>query len=288
MLQKLRLRKTRKPFKLRVYKRDTHMNESLSLKTKPAAKPSEAIDQFIGDQFIDWVMSFIAAEINNWPEMDFLRTRRPKQEKVKKFLLQCFLADEAFIGGREGDPGFLRFAIANLSESDDPLAETALNILEARRTEELTGHKIEKEIIQTKNRELWLRLLKALGLSEEEIGRSEAKEYTRNYVAELSDILSNSEWQTAVGAFAVYDRAIPIEYKILTNLLKNATLLNDSDLEALTKRVNMYAQYESEGEHILEKVAFDKDSKALVWEGVEKHLALRKVFYAGLTKYLEG
>ena len=264
------------------------MNESLDIKLKPVAKPAEAIDQFIGEQFIEWLLSYIAAEVNSWPQMEFLRTSVPKEERIKKFLLQCFLVDEAFVGGREGDPGFLRFAIANLSESDDPLAESALTILEKRRTEELIGHKIEKGLIITKTRELWMKLFKALGISADELNKSESKEYTRNYIAEVSDILSNSEWQEVIGGFAVYDRAVPIEYKTIINLLKNSTKLSDSDLDVLTKRVNMYAQYESESIHILEKVVFDKESKALVWDGVSKLLALRQEFYASLIKYLEG
>lgn len=250
--------------------------------------PQEAVDSFIGEQFTDWLLSFIAAEVSSWPQVVYLQTSRPKIEKLKKFLLQAFLSDEAFIGGRAGDPGFLRFAISNLSEISDPLAESALNILETRRSQEMEGYRVEKDIIQTKNRELWLKLFKVLGLSHEEVNNSEPKEYTRNYVAELSDILSNAEWQEVVGAFAVFQRAIPLEYRAIINLLKNSLALSDADLEVLLKRVNLASRYEAEGIHILEKVAFDQESKALVWEGARKHLRLRHDFYAGLVKYLEG
>lgn len=240
----------------------------------------------MGEQFIDWVMDYVYFKIHEDPQMSLIKSAQPKIEKLRKFLLQLFLTDEAFVGGAEGDPGFLRFAIANLSESDDPVAESALTILEKRRLDELLGHKVDKGMIVTPTRELWLRLFKALDWSEDEVNRVESKQWTRNYIADVSDVLSNAEWQTAIGAFAVFERAIPEEYKVVINLVKNCTQVADHNLEVLIKRVSMYDQYASEGSHILEKIVFDQPSKHLVWEGIRRHLDARSEFYAGNAKYL--
>ncbi|MBI3952706.1 MAG: hypothetical protein HY336_01995 [Candidatus Doudnabacteria bacterium] len=258
------------------------------LMTKPVAKPEEAVEQLIGEQFTEWLMEYIFLKIHDEPEMSLIKTAKPKIEKLRKFLLQLFLTDEAFVGGAEGDPGFLRFAIANLSESNDPQAEGALNILEKRRQEELLGHKVEKGIIWTRSRELWIKLFKALGLTPEEVNRTESKEWTRNYISEISDLLSNADWQVAAGVFTVFERAIPEEYKAVINLLRNNSQISDQDLEVLTKRVNMYDQYAKESMHILEKIVFDPQSKQLIWEGVSKHLEARREFYSGNIKYLEA
>lgn len=255
---------------------------------KSLASPKEAVERLIGEPFSEWLMAFITFQIQEWPEMAVIKTSKPEIGKIKKFLLQLFLVDSAFIGGQEGDPGFLRFAIANLSESDDPLAESALIILEKRRQEELAGHKVERGQIITQSRALWSRLFKALGLDEPSLDHAETKEHTRNYIAEVSDILSNAEWQTAVGAFTVFERATPEEYKAVIQLLKANTQVSDHDLEALTKRVSMYDQYAKEGSHMLEKVVFDDESKRLVWVGVRKHLDLRHEFYTAITRYLES
>src|ERR1043166_3678621 len=99
------------------------------------SNPQEAVEQFVGEQFIEWLMEYIPHEMKTWPVIERIQASKPKPEKIKKFMLQRFLAAEAYLGQREGDPGFLRFAIANLSESDDPEAESALQILEEKRHE---------------------------------------------------------------------------------------------------------------------------------------------------------
>ncbi|MBX4191210.1 MAG: hypothetical protein KW804_00180 [Candidatus Doudnabacteria bacterium] len=192
--------------------------------------PEQALDEYMGEQFIDWLGNYISQEMQTWPVTSKIATAKPKLEKLKKLTMQLFLLAESFLGSREGDPGFLRFAIANLSESDDPQAESALEILEKRRTDELIGHKIERGMIHTAKRDQWVRLLKMLGATEEEINRAEPKEPTRNYIAELSDILSTLEWQTAVGAFASMERSNGVMYKALTELLKNNTPVTEKDL----------------------------------------------------------
>src|SRR5688500_14641326 len=93
------------------------------------SSPAEALDHFVGEQFIELTMQYLAEEMKNWESLTILETGTFKPEKIRKFLLQRFVAEEVFVGAREGDPGFLGFAVANLSESDDPLAENALEIL---------------------------------------------------------------------------------------------------------------------------------------------------------------
>lgn len=263
------------------------MNE-LTDSTNQVNNPEQAVAEFVGEQFIEWLMNYISHQMRSWPAIIALQTARAKPEKIKKFLLQRFLAAEAFLGGREGDPGFLRFAIANLSESDDPTAESALEILEKERQEELAGHKIERGLVVTFNRELWLRLLKAIGMTVEEIERFEPKEPTRNYIAELSDVYSTSEWQTAVGAFAAHERAIPEEYRAILALLKNNTTLRGKDLEIFTSHIDSDTKYGVNANHILDKIVFDHQTKLLVWEGAQRQLQVRQEFLASLVKYLEG
>jgi pyrroloquinoline quinone (PQQ) biosynthesis protein C len=248
--------------------------------------PEQALEEYMGEQFIDWLNSYIPQEMGEWPIMMKIKTVRPKPEKLRKVVLQIFLAQEAFLGAREGDPGFLRFALANLSESDDPQAESALEILEKRRTEEMAGHRIEKGMIKTAKRDLWMKLLLAIGLTEEEIDRADPKGPTRNYIAELSEVYSTQEWQTAVGAFAAYERAIVEEYKAVAELLKNNFSLSEKDLEILTASIAVGEQYTAVGSHVLDKVVFDREAKDLVWAGVIKQLEVRQEFLNSQEKYL--
>jgi pyrroloquinoline quinone (PQQ) biosynthesis protein C len=250
-------------------------------------KPEQALEQYIGEQFIEWVSNYIPEEMNSWPIMNKIRQAHPKPEKSRKFAIQMFLAHEAFLGSREGDPGFLRFAIANLSESDDPQAETALEILEKRRTDELIGHKVERGILQTQKREQWVRLLRALEISDEEIDKTEPKEPTRNYVAELSDVFSTMDWQTAMGAFAALECSLTELYKVFTEFLKSNFSLSEKELEVLNTQA-MQNSYAVSASHILDKIVFDNEAKELVWQGVSKQLEIQKEFLSGMEKYLEN
>lgn len=248
-----------------------------------------ALDQLVGEQFIDWLLNYIASEVNGWPELSAIKAAQPKIEKIKKFMLQGFLAAEAFLGGREGDPGFIGFAIANLSESDDPLAESALEILEKTRQEELSGsNKTTVSVPFSAHKELWIKLLRAVGLSDEEIKRAEPKEPTRNYVAELSDIYSNSEWQTAVGAFTAHERSLPEEYLAISEMLKRSTEVTDAEMEILHWNKGSDSKYVLNTAHTLDKIVFDMENKLLVWEGVQRQLEARREFYAHLAKYFES
>lgn len=254
---------------------------------KQIHSPAEALEQFVGDQFTEWLMNFVASEVRSWPEIQRIGTATPKIERVRKFMLQRFLAAEAFLGGREGDPGFLGFAIANLSESADPQAESALELLEKKRDEEIAGHTTERGIVQTAHREMWSKLLRALGVTDEEIDRSEAKDMTRNYIAELSDLYSNSEWQTAMGAFGAQERSAPEEYDAIIKMLRGSAQIKGSDMEVLTWHTGVDYKYVMNTAKILEKSVFDRESKDLVWDGVNRQLTVRREFYAGLSKYLD-
>ena len=85
--------------------------------------PQQAIEQLVGEQFIEWLMDQIVRDLAAWPALRVLRDSQAQPEKLRRFLLQRELARQAFWGGRESEPGFLGFAVANLSESDDPDAE---------------------------------------------------------------------------------------------------------------------------------------------------------------------
>jgi pyrroloquinoline quinone (PQQ) biosynthesis protein C len=202
-------------------------------------------------------------------------------------MIQRFIAAEAFTGGREGDPGFLGFAIANLSEAADPEAESVLTILENKKQEELMGNASSKNLGKDHHRELWMKLLTSLGAAEEEIRRAEPKEWTRNYIAELSDLYSNGEWQEVAGAFAAHERSIPEEYNTLVSVLKTNTQLSDKDLEVLTWHSGSDIKYIVNSGHVLEKIVFDEDNKRLILQGVSRELEIRKDFLEGLVQHLE-
>lgn len=232
--------------------------------------PNQAVEELLGEQFIEWLLNFVAGEVKNWPQIQAITAASPKIERIRKFMLQCFLAAEAFLGNASGEPGFLGFALANLSESADPLAESALEIIEKKKNEEYLAH-----------RALWIKLLHGLEVSDEEIKHAEPKEPTRHYVAELSDVYSNSEWQTAVGAFAAHERSLPEEYSAISQMLRRNSQITDGDLEILTSK-------QTTDYKVLDKIVFDQESKQLVWEGARRQLTARREFYKGLMKYLEN
>lgn len=250
---------------------------------QPVTNPEEAIDQFVSDQYLEWVMDYVLHEVRTWESLKQLSSLPTKPEKIKKFMLQRFIAAEAFLGS-EGDPGFLGFAIANLSESSDPVAESALELMEAKKQDELSGSGASNSA--NIHRTLWLKLLKGLGISDEELKRVEPKEATRNYIAELSDVFSNSDWQTAMAAFAVHEKIMPEEYSAILALLKANTAVSDSDLEVLTWHTKAGAKYFLETKHILEKIAVDKEGKEFIFDGVRRQLEARKEFYDEMLKYL--
>ena len=263
------------------------MNNTSDNDFKQVTTPDEAIEQFVGEQFIEWLMDYILHTVKSWPETAALAAGKPKPEKIRKMMIQRYIAAQAFTGGREGDPGFLGFAIANLSEASDPEAESALSLLEKKREEELMGGASQRSLHKDRHQQLWVRLLKALGATDEEIDRSDPKEWTRNYIAELSDLYSNGEWQEVAGAFAAHERVVPEEYRMELALIRANTDLSDADLEVLTWHSAVDIKYVVNTGHILEKIVFDDDNKRLIFQGVTRELEVRREFLAGLIKHLE-
>lgn len=253
---------------------------------RPVTTPEDAIIQFVGEQYMEWLMAYLDHEVKTWPSLKAIAEAKPRSEKIKKFMLQRFLAAEAFTGGRDGDPGFLGFAIANLSESSDPLAENALELLESKRKEEVSGTGVASDQSANVHRQLWMKLLKALQASDEEIKRIEAKEPTRNYISELSDVYSNAEWQTTMAAFAAHEKLIPDEYSAVITMLQNNLQLSSDDMEVLTWHSKSDIKYVIEASHILERAAVDEEGKSMVFEGVKRQLDARRDFYAYLANYL--
>lgn len=252
---------------------------------KPVTKPEEAISQFVGEQYMEWLMNYMEHEVKSWTSLKAITDAKPRPEKLKKFMLQRFLAAEAFTG-REGDPGFLGFAVANLSESSDPLAENALELLENKRREEFAGTFNDTEQSSNIHRQLWIRLLRAVGAGDDEIKRVEAKEPTRTYISELSDVYSNAEWQTTMAAFAAHEKLIPEEYVAIIAMLQNNLPLSASDLEVLTWHSKGDAKYVIEASHILERAVVDEEGKNMVFEGAKRQLEARREFYSALANYL--
>jgi hypothetical protein len=253
---------------------------------RPVITPEDAMSQFVGEQYMEWLMNYLDHEVKTWASLKAIAEAKPRGEKIKKFMLQRFLAAEAFTGGRDGDPGFLGFAIANLSESSDPLAENALELLESKRKEEISGTGSTTEQSANIHRQLWMKLLKALQASDEEIKRIEAKEPTRNYISELSDVYSNAEWQTTMAAFAAHEKLIPDEYSAVITMLQNNFQLNSEDMEVLTWHSKGDVKYVIEASHILERATVDEEGKAMVFEGVKRQLDARRDFYDALANYL--
>lgn len=253
---------------------------------QPITKPEEAIAQFVSEQYIDWLMDYLDREVKSWPSLQQIAQAKPKPEKIKKFMVQRYLAAEAFVGGRDSDPGFLGFAVANLSEASDPVAEQALELIEKKRKEEMYGPASSVQSGHNAHHELWTKLLLALGLSEDELKRAEVKDPTRNYISELSDIYSNAEWQATMAAFAAHEKLVPYEYTAVMAMLKENTQLTPADLEVLTLHTKGDAKYVIEANHILDHAAVDQESKDYIFQGIQKQLETRRDFYDALAKYL--
>jgi hypothetical protein len=253
---------------------------------KPITTSQQAIDQFVGEQFIEWLASFVLLEMRANSGLVGLKNKAVKIEKLRKFLLQRFLANEAFWGVREGDPGFLSFIIANLSESSDPQAETILEYLEKCQERGLLR---DRPGIGTSGRAYsqdWERLLKVLGVAEEDRVKASPKPVTRSFVAELSDIYSDSDWYLAIGALAAQELAESEENRVLYDLVKANAQVLDQDLEFLFNPEEVNSQAMIFVSKILEKIVFDEEIKGLIVQGARRQLDIRKDFFGGLMKYL--
>jgi len=231
----------------------------------------QAIQEYIGEQFIEWLQEYITHTFQSWPVVGQILQAETKPERLKKFMIQVYLANQAFFGTKEGDPGFLRFAIANLSESSDPTAETALESLEQRRQSEL----VKQADLAT----AWQKLLQHLGAEIEELDRTKPKEATRSLIADLSDLYSASDWQIAVGAYASGEVIEQLENQMFIKLLKRFGVA-EKDLHVLNKDVNI--------NHVLDKIVFDPQAKSLVLEGCRRQLEVHQEFLNQLVKYLHN
>jgi pyrroloquinoline quinone (PQQ) biosynthesis protein C len=241
----------------------------------------QAVAEYTGERFFDWLWQEVTTIFAQSHELSNILSEHSKQERFKKFLLQRYLSEMAFYGKQEGDPGFLSFVHANLSESNDPLAESALSQVSQRMTS-TDKHLVAKTgLSYSHHKELWLRLFKALQMPEEEIHHAEPKEACRSFIAETSDILSNSAWQTALGYLVSLEAARTAENSALAGLIGLNLGVSEQDLEILRRSDRVFCM------NLLEKVSFDIESKELVWQGVLKQMEIRKNFLNGLGLYLK-
>lgn len=235
----------------------------------PAARP------LLGDQFVDWLAGHARQTMQRWPVSKDLNDASVRLEKLRKFLAQLHLAEEVFWGTASQDPGLLGFTIANLSESDDPSSETALELLE--KIQEQSEERAQKFFNRLAG------VLAELELPAEELKKIEPKEPVRNFFSELSDFCSNSSWQTALGTIVGYEYSILEENKLISALLSNSGA--QTDFQKNIERTST--------EHLpippfslLEKITFDEENKTLVLTGVEKQLQARRRLYDSLSKNL--
>ncbi len=239
--------------------------------------PEQAIHEFVGGQFISWLAETIRHVVSNWPVMEQIAAAHPPAQQLRKFLTQLFLIQQAMWSERDTDPGFLKFAIANLSESNDPAAESALAVLETKFNPAIGEH------LKT----LWLKLFHSLGLSQEELMRLEPKESTRNYIAELSELYSTAEWQTGVGALVSYWILIGPKFQAIYALARQLENFSEKEFEILKLLANYEPQGLSLAHELLEKLSFDPTTKQLIWEGVIRQLGVEQEFLEHTAKYLE-
>jgi hypothetical protein len=243
------------------------------------ARPDDALAQFVGEQYIEWLVEYFDHEVASWEALELIAQAQPKPDKIKKFLGQRYILDQIFFGGRDSDPGFLGFAVANLSESPEPLAEHVLDIINSRR-------QLDNASVVSHRKESWLRLLRAVGLTDDDIRRLEPKEAARNYASELSDLYSNAEWQSVLAAFFAHEKLVQAEYEAVSNMLNSNVGQSAFDTEALSGKVRQDNKYLIDARHMLERSAVDDESKSLIFHGLERQLVARKDFYNATVKYL--
>jgi hypothetical protein len=243
---------------------------------------AQAVKEYTGEQFCEWLWQEITNHTAQSSELGSLLAERSRQERFKKFLLQRYLAEQAFYGKQEGDPGFLGFVHANLSESNDPLAEDALfQVLE--RMNSTDKHSFSKTGLSFEHhRNLWLNLFKALQMPDEEIRHAEPKEACRSFIAEFADVLSNSAWQAALGALVSLEAARCAENSALAGMIGLNLGVSERDLEILRRSDKVFSM------RLLEKVSFDLENKELVWQGAVKQEEIRRNFLSGLDRYLKS
>jgi pyrroloquinoline quinone (PQQ) biosynthesis protein C len=253
----------------------TGMTDATNLTS--VTNPQQALQEFSGAQFVAWVSDYVSHQVATWPVLAKIVATAPDPQKLRKFLAQVFLAQQAMWSEKDTEPGFLKFAIANLSESDDPSAEPALEIL---------NHKFNAETAAL-TRNLWLRLFQSLGLAPEELLRLEPKEATRNYISELSEVYSNFEWQTGLGALVAYWLIVPMEFQAISDLSAGLMNTTDKDWEVVKSFTHYQTQAQTLAHELLEKLSFDPDGRQLIWEGVLRQLSAEQEFLDHIGKYLD-
>ncbi len=234
---------------------------------------NDTTENLVGEQFVEKLLQSVATESREFLQIPRFDEQPIAPTKLKKFLLQLFLSVRAFWGSN-GDPGFLGFAVANLSEATDPASEVPLEILEAKQQEYLQANPAAVEEGQALLPKL-RKVLQDLGVTAEELKQVEPKEPTRNYVSEMSELYSSSEWQTSLGALVSLEQSLATELELLAGLIKNLAPENQFVLG-----INPY--------QLLEKIGFDQENKNLVTQGVVRQLEVRQEFYRRLNQYLNS
>ena len=235
--------------------------------------PEQAIREFSGGQFVIWLCEEVTNQVQAWPILRSLAEKEPGPAKFRKFLLQVYLSERAMWDGADGEPGFLRFAIANLSESDEPAAEHGLEALQSNfAAEDLSAS--------------WARLFESLEMPTADLKRVEPQEITRNYIAELSELYSNSVWQEAVGAFVALQVVAPFKFDAILKLAKGLGL-NEKVLEVLKVLASRKIGSRQLAYELLEKISFSEPFKELIWQGATKALEAEEEFLNQASHYLE-
>jgi len=235
--------------------------------------PEQAVEELVGDQFVTWLIDYTRHQVGAWEGLAAMPTTEVTIPKLRRFLLQVFAAERAMWENSDDSPGFLKFAIANLSECNDPTAEPGLEVLRANLT------------IDTWSAS-WAKMFTALGLNPGDFAKIEPKEATRNYIAELSEVYSTGEWQEALAAFAAQWMIMPYKFGVVYSLAQRVEEVNPKDLEVLKILSSQETKSRQLSFELLEKLSFSQATKDMVWQGVSRTLAIEQEFFGSVSKYL--
>ena len=247
--------------------------------------PEDALANLTGEHFLYWLFEYVSDMVKTWPEF-VIKDKTVKEERLKKFLLQRFLVSKSFWGKKEQDPGLLSFALSNLSECPDPLAENTLEFLEKMKQADSTQG--DKPGGISSHEKLWSRLFSALGITESEVAAMEPKDITRSYISELSDYYMTAEWQSVIGAIIAHEHMRPIEFLVLEELTKKNVQLNKDALELFHVPVNADEKWLAASSHALEKVMMDPESRRLVLDGAARQASVMHDWYSVMVRYLSS
>lgn len=237
--------------------------------------PDQAVTELFGEQFVTWLVDYTRRETEYFTKNLGQGIVEPDLAHFRRFILQTYAAERAMWNTSDDSPGFLKFAIANLSECQEPVAEHVLSVLEANVSADTWA-------------EAWGRLFTALGLTASDFSRIEPKEVTRNYIAELSEVYSTAEWQQATGSFAAQWMVMPHKFQAIYALAQKTPGLTPRDLEVLKMLSSQETKSQQLAFELLEKISFEQESKELVWQGVSRAMEIEKEFFGSVAKYLEA